>query len=77
VSYAATQVRVKLKELAAAAPDAPVPSPCISVCQIHEATGLCAGCFRTLKEIGAWRSLDDEGKRAIWRQLGDRAKALP
>ena len=77
MSYAATQVRVKLREVVDAPHGAPVPSPCISVCQIHEDTGLCAGCFRTLAEIGAWRSMDDEGKRALWRQLGERAKAHP
>ena len=74
MSYAATQVRVKLREVVNAPDDAPVPSPCISVCQIHEDTRLCAGCFRTLEEIGAWRTLDDEGKRALWRKLGERAR---
>ena len=28
-----------------------VPSPCISVCRMDEATGLCQGCWRTLGEI--------------------------
>lgn len=77
MSHAATRVRVKLRELVDAPPDAPVPSPCISVCRMHEATGLCAGCFRTLDEIGTWGSLDDEGKRNLWRKLGERAKGQP
>ena len=28
-----------------------VPSPCISVCQMNPATGLCSGCYRTVDEI--------------------------
>jgi len=50
----------------------PVPSPCINVCRIHPATGLCEGCRRTLDEIAAWSRLDDEGKRAVWRLLEQR-----
>ena len=32
----------------------PVPSPCISVCRMDAASGLCEGCLRTLDEIAAW-----------------------
>jgi uncharacterized protein len=46
-----------------------VPSPCVDVCRIDEARGLCLGCARTLDEIAAWSTLDDEGKRAVWRLL--------
>ncbi|MFO1363726.1 MAG: DUF1289 domain-containing protein [Burkholderiales bacterium] len=31
-----------------------VPSPCINVCRMNDATGLCEGCFRTLDEIAGW-----------------------
>ena len=37
-------------------------SPCINICQMDAATGWCAGCLRTLDEIGRWSSLD-EGRR--------------
>ena len=37
-----------------AAPPAPVPTPCIDVCTMDEAAGLCLGCARTAEEIGAW-----------------------
>jgi uncharacterized protein len=53
----------------------PVPSPCTSVCAIDPRTGLCAGCFRTLDEIAAWSTLDDEQKRAVWSALPDRRAA--
>lgn len=53
-------------------PHAPVPSPCISVCRIDEATGLCAGCLRTLDEIAAWSVLDDAQRRAVWDAIAAR-----
>ncbi len=49
-----------------------VPSPCISVCRMNEASGLCEGCFRTLDEIAVWSVLDDDDKRAIWLELDGR-----
>ena len=46
-----------------------VPSPCISTCEMDGATGLCAGCLRTLDEIAAWSVLDDDEKRAVLARL--------
>ncbi|HEX7891258.1 MAG TPA: DUF1289 domain-containing protein [Ramlibacter sp.] len=54
--------------------DGPVPSPCISVCRMDAASGLCEGCFRTLEEIAAWGLAADEDKRAIWLELVERAR---
>ena len=51
-----------------------LPSPCISVCRMEVATGLCQGCLRTLDEIAAWSTLDDAGKRAVWAHIEVRAK---
>ncbi len=48
---------------------AAVPSPCTDVCRIDAASGWCDGCMRTLDEIATWGSLDDDDKRAVWRQL--------
>ena len=39
----------------------PVPSPCINVCTVDPASGLCLGCDRTLQDIGDWLNLDDAG----------------
>lgn len=50
----------------------PVPSPCINVCRIVPATGLCEGCLRTLDEIAAWSTLGEEGKREVWALLEQR-----
>ncbi len=49
-----------------------VPSPCINVCRMDEATGWCAGCLRTLDEIALWSRLSDAGKQAVWDALPQR-----
>jgi uncharacterized protein len=51
---------------------AATPSPCINVCRMNEAIGLCDGCLRTIDEIAAWSSLDDEAKRAVWKAIESR-----
>jgi predicted Fe-S protein YdhL (DUF1289 family) len=43
-----------------------MPSPCISVCEMNEASASCKGCFRTLDEIAVWSILDDAEKHAVW-----------
>lgn len=53
-----------------------VPSPCVDVCRMNAATGLCDGCLRTIDEIAAWGSLPDAAKRAVWKQLHLRRAAL-
>lgn len=52
------------------------PSPCINVCQIDSASGLCRGCWRTLDEIAHWSVLDEEEKQAIWRALPARSQTI-
>jgi hypothetical protein len=55
-----------------------IPSPCVSVCRMNAASGLCEGCLRTLDEIAAWSSLADEGKRRVWALIEQRVNgALP
>jgi predicted Fe-S protein YdhL (DUF1289 family) len=44
-------------------------SPCINVCVMNNASGLCQGCWRTLDEIAAWAGAGDEQKRSIWQQI--------
>ncbi|MEP6792615.1 MAG: DUF1289 domain-containing protein [Ramlibacter sp.] len=51
-----------------------MPSPCISVCRMEEASGLCGGCFRTLEEIAGWSRMDDAGKREIWARIEQRVE---
>lgn len=44
----------------------PVRSPCIGVCAMDAATGLCEGCLRTIDEIAGWSRFDNDEKRAVW-----------
>lgn len=50
----------------------PISSPCVRVCAIEAATNLCAGCGRTLKEIGTWSRLTEAERKAIMAALPDR-----
>ncbi|MEO9101222.1 MAG: DUF1289 domain-containing protein [Burkholderiales bacterium] len=56
--------------------NAAAPSPCVSVCQMDEATGWCEGCLRTIDEIMDWGALDESAKRIIWRRLAQRADVV-
>jgi predicted Fe-S protein YdhL (DUF1289 family) len=50
-------------------------SPCINVCVMNAASGLCEGCLRTLDEIAAWSCASDEQKRGIWQHIRQRRAA--
>lgn len=52
-----------------------VPSPCISVCQMDEQTGLCRGCYRTLDEIADWARLTDRERLEAWARI--EARQMP
>jgi predicted Fe-S protein YdhL (DUF1289 family) len=54
-----------------------VPSPCVKVCQIDAAGGLCRGCLRTLDEIARWSSMTPADKLATLHAVGERRRALP
>lgn len=47
-------------------------SPCVKMCTIDLASGLCAGCWRTLAEIAAWSRLHAGERRRIIDELPDR-----
>lgn len=54
-----------------------VPSPCVDVCRMNDATGFCEGCFRTLDEIACWSGYTREEKLAVRAQLAARRRASP
>jgi len=57
--------------------DAPVASPCISVCVVDpRGSGVCVGCGRTLDEIAAWVDLDNDERRAVLARLPQRLARL-
>jgi predicted Fe-S protein YdhL (DUF1289 family) len=47
-------------------------SPCIGVCAMNEATGLCHGCYRTIDEIRGWWDMPSERKEEIKAMLEQR-----
>ncbi|MEP1585318.1 MAG: DUF1289 domain-containing protein [Tateyamaria sp.] len=52
-----------------------VESPCVQICVIHPETRLCAGCARSIDEIGAWGGMSSEERRAIMADLPKREAA--
>jgi predicted Fe-S protein YdhL (DUF1289 family) len=51
-------------------------SPCIKVCQMDPARGVCIGCCRTLDEIGRWGGMTDSQRTTVMEQLPQRRKDL-
>ncbi|MDZ4724925.1 MAG: DUF1289 domain-containing protein [Leptospira sp.] len=51
-------------------------SPCTKVCMMDPDSGFCAGCFRTLKEIGMWTLYSDEEKEKIRGELVERKNQI-
>ena len=55
--------------------DEEVASPCVDVCKMNPATGLCEGCQRSIDEIASWSVYSAAEKRAVLAQLPARKKA--
>jgi predicted Fe-S protein YdhL (DUF1289 family) len=53
-----------------------VLTPCIKVCVIDAVSGLCAGCGRSLAEIGGWLGFSDAERRAVMAALPARLAGL-
>jgi uncharacterized protein len=53
-----------------------VPSPCINICKMDPASGLCEGCFRTIDEIRMWSTATNDTKRAVWVEIRRRQEAM-
>ena len=58
-------------------PPRPVLTPCIKVCAVDGASGLCLGCLRTLQEIAEWSRLSDDRRAEITTELPSRVDRLP
>ena len=59
------------------ASDDSVASPCISVCRIDADSGLCEGCYRTLREISGWSRSGATAQRALWQTIMQRMAGKP
>ena len=53
-------------------PPRAVVTPCVKVCIVDGASGLCLGCFRTLAEIGGWSAMDETTRAAVMAELPSR-----
>ena len=51
-------------------------SPCINVCVVHPAEGICTGCYRSIDEIARWSGMSARERAAIMQTLGERAPRL-
>jgi predicted Fe-S protein YdhL (DUF1289 family) len=49
-------------------------TPCVNVCVIEAASGLCAGCGRSLDEISRWATMTDTERRRIMQSLPGRRR---
>lgn len=62
----------------APSPPRPIASPCVMVCTVDGASGLCLGCFRTLPEIATWSRMTDAARAAVMSELdGRKARVDP
>lgn len=58
--------------MSASTPPRSIATPCVKVCIVDGASGLCLGCYRTLSEIGGWSGLTDDQRAAIMAELASR-----
>jgi uncharacterized protein len=49
-----------------------IASPCVRICVVDGASGLCVGCLRTLNEIASWGALSDAERAEIMAALPKR-----
>ncbi len=57
---------------APAAPPRAIATPCIQVCAIDGESGLCLGCYRSLKEVASWTRFTDAERAALMDELPHR-----
>ena len=53
-----------------------VDSPCVKLCVIHPASGLCIGCFRTINEIEGWSAMEPKARKILVAELPSREKLI-
>ena len=51
-----------------------IPSPCVGVCTLDQATNRCIGCMRTTEEIAAWPRAGQDERLAIVQRLRQRRR---
>lgn len=66
--HLAERVRI-CYSLGMSGPPRAIETPCVQVCVVDGASGLCLGCLRTLKEIAGWARFSDAERRALMVEL--------
>lgn len=51
-------------------------TPCVNICMLDPASGLCIGCGRSGDEIAGWAGMTPAERRAIMDTLPERLKRL-
>ena len=59
-----------------ALPPKSIATPCVMVCTVDGASGLCLGCFRTLPEIATWSRMSDAERAKIMGELDGRQSLI-
>lgn len=54
-----------------------IVSPCVLICQIHQESGQCFGCARTIDEIMQWTKYTTAQRDLIMAELPERMANLP
>ena len=57
-------------------PPKAIATPCVQVCVVDGESGLCLGCFRTLKEIAGWRAMGEAARAAVMAELPGRRSRI-
>ncbi len=57
-------------------PPRAIASPCVMVCTVDGASGLCLGCLRTLQEIATWSRMTDQGRADVMADLPGRKSRI-
>jgi hypothetical protein len=52
-------------------------TPCINICTLDRASGLCLGCGRTVEEIARWSTMGEAERKRIMTELASRKAGRP
>jgi predicted Fe-S protein YdhL (DUF1289 family) len=55
----------------------PMETPCINICTLDRASGLCLGCGRTIDEIARWSTMSEAERSRIMTELAARKASRP
>ncbi len=53
-----------------------IASPCVNICVVHQAAGICTGCLRSIDEIARWTAMPPQERTDIMMALPARAPLL-